>query len=114
MGQRLAQDDSARRLEKADAFRVFLGDEGFEMGRAGRGHEPCRIDVVLHGNRNAVQRAAIDARLEILVRLLRCFLRPLLIDENESIQLAVQPVDRRESLADQPNRGERAVAETVS
>ena len=63
---RLSEDDSARLAQSRDDERVDRGDGAVERERPGGGGHPARDgDVVLHQDRNAVQRSPDLARLAL-------------------------------------------------
>ena len=94
---RFADDDRAGGCEAARHLRVFGGHAIVEHGARGRRAHTGRVDVVLEGDRNAVQRTAHAAGAPVGVERSGLRQRRFTRDRDERVDLWVVNVDAREA-----------------
>jgi len=89
----LAQDHRARGAEPGDGRRVLGGDRVREAARARRRPEAGRVVQILECDRDAVQRATIDAVREVGIGAFGLGQRAFRGERDERAELALVPRD---------------------
>ena len=107
----LAQEDAAGGGEAGHDGRVVVGHVVGQDARARRGAHAARVELVLHRERDAVQRPERDAARDVVLRVSRGRQRRLAADRDVGAQAAVQPVDPLQVRARELDRGELLVAD---
>jgi hypothetical protein len=89
----LAEEHRAALAQARDAGRVVPCDAGLARADAGRCRQAGNVDVVLHRQRDAVDRPPECSTPQALIRCARGRTRALHVDANECIQPRIERLD---------------------